>query len=468
MLSPPVTILSHTFTQPVPRPDTPKSVTLGIPDNATAGYPPPQAIWFYDAPPKDQDIFSTNVLTQSLRRVLSAYPAYAGRLEHILYRPDGDWSERFGRLRVDYGTPTDPGVETVIAHCETPLASFIPNAEQRGRMWNASDVPLALFSGQDLKMALHDSLETGGLPATIVKMTTFACGGIAIAARLQHVLGDAQAFLRFVRDWAATHRAMIKGLPPPVLTPIFDPRMLDGRAAGDINSAAPDEDILAAARELPIQRYDWWASAPDCPAPFQHRTKPAPELQSMASSARGPPLPWQDWDTTQPTPHYVLHYTAADIANMYQALAPSSTEYAFSHLDALLAHLWAAIVRIRNLPAPDPIVLNFAFNFRPRMTPPLPASLLGVPACMVYATSRASRAQDRDTRALAVAIRAAINRMNGETIPLLLHEVAHQVDAQRMWQLFGGRHHVMVTSWLHHGMCEVDFGAGARPQFVGA
>ena len=102
------------------------------------------------------------------------------------------------------------------------------------------------------------------------------------------------------------------------------------------------------------------------------------------------------------------------------------------------------------------------------MTPPLPASLLGVPACMVYATSSASRAQDRDTRALAVAIRAAINRMNGETIPLLLHEVTHQVDAQRMWQLFGGRHHVMVMSWLHHGMCEVDFGAGARPRFVDA
>lgn len=469
MVSPTVTILSHTFTQPDPRPDTSKSVTLGIPDNATAGYSPPQAIWFYDAP-KDQDIFSTKVLTQSLQRVLSSYPAYAGRLEHIPYRPDGDWSERLGRLRVNYGTPTDPGVETVIAHCEAPLASLIPNAEQRGRVWNASDVPFALFSGQDLKIALHDGLETGGLPAAIVKMTTFACGGIAIAARLQHVLGDAQAFLQFVRDWAATHRAMAKGLPPPVLTPIFDPRILDERAAGDINSAAPDKDILTAARELPVHRYDWWASAPDCPAPFQHRTKPAPELQSMEASARGRPLPWQDWDTTQPTPHYVLHYTAADIANMYQALAPppSSTEYAFSHLDALLAHLWAAIIRIRNLPPSDPIFLNFAFNFRPRMTPPLPASLLGVPACMIHAASHASRAQDRDTRALAVAIRAAINRMHGGTIPLFLHEVAHQVDAQRVWQLFGGRHHVMATSWLQHGMCEVDFGAGARPRFVEA
>ena len=27
---------------------------------------------------------------------------------------------------------------------------------------------------------------------------------------------------------------------------------------------------------------------------------------------------------------------------------------------------------------------------------------------------------------------------------------------------------MMVTSWLQHGMCEVDFGAGARPRFVEA
>ncbi|KAI4264542.1 MAG: hypothetical protein L6R42_000345 [Xanthoria sp. 1 TBL-2021] len=467
MTTPTVTVLSHTFTQPDPPPDTAKSITLGIPDNATAGYSPPQAIWFYDTP-KDQDIFSTKALTKSLQRVLSSYPAYAGRLEHIPYRPDGDWSERFGRLRVNYGTDSDPGVETVIAHCEAPLASLIPNAEQRGRVWNASDVPFELFSGQDIKIALHDGLEMGGLPAAIVKMTTFACGGIAIAARLQHVLGDAQAFLQFVRDWAATHRAMARGLPLPVLTPIFNPRILDERGAGDINGAKPEKGIIDAAQKLPVHRYDWWASGPDCPEPFQHRTKPSPELQDTGSSPLGLPLPWKDWDTTQPTPHYVLHYTAEDISKMYHSLAPTDTEYSFSRLDALLAHLWASIVRSRNIPPSDPIFLNFAFNFRTRMTPPLPSSLLGVPACMIHATSSASSAHNHETRSLAIAIRKAIKSMNGETIPLFLHEVAHQVDTQRYWQLFGGRHHVMVTSWLQHGMCEVDFGAGMRPRFVEA
>ncbi|KAL8678140.1 MAG: hypothetical protein Q9186_005472 [Xanthomendoza sp. 1 TL-2023] len=218
------------------------SVILGIPDNATAGYPLPQAIWFYDSP-KDPECFSTNALIESFQRVLAAYPAFAGRLEHIPYRPDGNWSERFGRLRVTYGTGEDPGVETVIAYCETKLGEVVPSAKDRGRVWNASDLPFHLFLGSDLKKALHDGLETGGLPAAAVKVTTFACGGIAIAAKLQHVLGDAQNFLRFVHDWAATHRNMIKGLPLPISDPIFDPQKLDQMAAGDINAAKPDEDI---------------------------------------------------------------------------------------------------------------------------------------------------------------------------------------------------------------------------------
>ena len=462
------TVLSHTFTHPYPPLNHGKSVTLGIPDNATAGYSPPQAIWFYDAP-KDPKIFSTKTLTKSLQRVLFSYPAYAGRLSHIPYRSNGDWSERFGRLRVTYGTDADPGVETVIAHCDATLGSLIPNAEQRGRVWNASDVPFALFSGQDIKIALHDGLETGGLPAAIVKLTTFACGGIAIAARLQHVLGDAQAFLQFVRDWAAAHRAMSKGLPLPVLNPIFDPRILDGRAAGNINGAEPDPDIMQAAKGLPVHRYDWWASATDCPAPFQHRTKPAAEIQgAKTSSPQGLPLDWKDWDVTQTTPHYVLHYTAEEISEMYRALSPSDSEYSFSRLDALIAHLWASIVRARQIPPSDPIFLNFAFNFRPRMSPPLPSTLLGVPACMIHAAGNASSAHGHETRTLALAIRKAIRSMNAETIPVFLHEVAHHMDTQRYWQLFGGRHHVMVTSWLQHGMCEVDFGAGKRPRFVEA
>ncbi|KAL8678141.1 MAG: hypothetical protein Q9186_005473 [Xanthomendoza sp. 1 TL-2023] len=85
---------------------------------------------------------------------------------------------------------------------------------------------------------------------------------------------------------------------------------------------------------------------------------------------------------------------------------------------------------------------------------------------MIHAKSTAALAHAGDVRELAMTIRKAIRSMHAHTIPVFLHEVAHHVDAQRFWQLFGGQHHVMVTSWLDHRICEVDFGAGKRPRLV--
>ncbi|KAL9597892.1 MAG: hypothetical protein Q9219_004845 [cf. Caloplaca sp. 3 TL-2023] len=500
-----VTTLSHTFTHPsssTPPPffPEPKTVNLGIPDNATASYSPPQAIWFYDAPDpptttsREKDrIFSPTLLLRSLSLTLCAYPHFAGRLERIPYRPHGAWTERHGRLRVVYGTPRDPGVESFVARCEggTRLEDVVPDAEGRGKVWDASGVPFGLFSGEEGRLAMQDGGDGAGagLPAAIVKITTFACGGVAIAARLQHVLGDAQAFLRFVHDWAGVHRSLVGGKPLPALEPVFDPAVLDGLAAGDVDAEEPDEGILARAGELQVHRYDWWASGgEDCPEGFRAKTMPAPELMETVAASGGVPggggygrpIPWKDWDVSTPTPHYVLHYTAEEIERMYRAVcipAPSSStttpeegELRFSRLDALLAHLWSAIVRARNIPAPEDIYLEFAFNFRRRMRPPLPDTLLGVPACMVHAKTLAQHALAGNVRALATAIRSTIGSMEREgSIPALLHEWAHDVDAQRKWQFVGGRHHVTVTSWLQHRMCEVDFwGRGRRPRFVEA
>ncbi|KAL8937350.1 MAG: hypothetical protein Q9216_004467 [Gyalolechia sp. 2 TL-2023] len=334
MTPPTISILSRACVQPDPPLSQPRSVTLGITDNATAGYSPPQGIWFYAAS-EDQRMYSTKLLIGSLRQTLASYPHFAGRLEYVPYRAHGDWSERFGRLRVVYGARDDPGVETVV-----------------------------------IKMALHDGFETGGLPATIVKITTFACGGIAITPRLQHVLGDAQAFLRFVHDWAAVHRSS-----PPA----------------------------------------------------------------------GKPIPWNDWDLGLSTPHFVLHYSADEISKMYNALASSHPDFEFSRLDALIAHLWAAVVRARAIPEADEIYLEFAFNFRQSMVPPLPENLIGVPAYMIHAKSLVELALTGRVRELALTIRKTIMSLSVQTILNLLHELAHD-----------------------HRMYEVDFGGHIRPWFVEA
>lgn len=48
-----------------------------------------------------------------------------------------------------------------------------------------------------------------------------------------------------------------------------------------------------------------------------------------------------------------------------------------------------------------------------------------------------------------------------------LHDAAHEVSPQRLWQTFLGSRHTLVTSWVRAGAYEVDFcGGGAGPVYV--
>ena len=255
----------------------------------------------------------------------------------------------------------------------------------------------------------------------------------------------------------------------PVLKPIFDPRMLDRRAAGNIDAEKPDEKIMEAAEKLPVHQFDWWASKENCPDIFLPRTSPHHSLSGIPLASLGNPIPWHDWENlSAPTPHHVLHITADEIIRICASVkrspltCPSNKDIHTSKLDTLLAHLWSLVLRARKISPTDPVYLNFAFNFRPRLSPSLPAGLLGVPACMIHAQSTSGHSEAD----LAVSIRQAIGSMNQETIPMWLYQQAFMLDAQRCWQFFGGRHFVTVTSWLNNGIGDVDFWGGGRLRFV--
>jgi hypothetical protein len=47
----------------------------------------------------------------------------------------------------------------------------------------------------------------------------------------------------------------------------------------------------------------------------------------------------------------------------------------------------------------------------------------------------------------------------------LLHDAAHKVCAQRLWQAFLGWRHLILTPWLHLAIYEADFGWG-KPKYV--
>ena len=67
---------------------------------------------------------------------------------------------------------------------------------------------------------------------------------------------------------------------------------------------------------------------------------------------------------------------------------------------------------------------------------------------------------------LASAIRATNASFTPTTIGAHLHDLAYEVNPQRIWRAFVGRRHTLVTSWLTNDPYGIDFGAGTAPRFV--
>lgn len=63
---------------------------------------------------------------------LVAYPQFAGRIEEIPLVGERDITrERHGRFSVTYGTLNDPGIEVLLARCDTSIAHVLPVSEKR-------------------------------------------------------------------------------------------------------------------------------------------------------------------------------------------------------------------------------------------------------------------------------------------------------------------------------------------------
>lgn len=445
-----------------PRPSEPRRIHLSITESAASTIGPGSAIWYFDAATNPAALSLAN-LRASLQKTLVFFPQLCGRLQWVPFREGGNQHEREGRLSVEYGTPGDRGVRFITAFCPKPLASVVPSREERGNCWRHDSVPGHLFCPDEVTLALQDGYDVDSGPTFIIKLTRFACGGMAIALRECHVMFDAHSILRFMRDWAAMHRAYIAQEPLPNLTVKFEPHLI-AEAAGAVDAAEPDQTLVEISRSLPIHRYDWWASAENAPEVFYPWTQKPKALHDAKVPAAGEKMPWRDWDMKTPTSHYRVHFSPTEIDGMYGAAsqAPSSGSR-ISRLDAIQAHLWCLINRARGLVTDDdPVYWNYAINFRNRLSRPLGDDFMGNPMILAYAAMTGRESATASPAQIAAAIRNSVVKLTPETIPAMLHDHIHQICAQRYLQWFAGRRHVSATAWFHHGAQRMDFGTG-RP-----
>lgn len=347
-------------------------------------------------------------------------------------------------------------------------------------LWNREEAPLDVFvPASQLAHALHPvTVNDAGLlpPVLAIQLTHLACGGFVLAAKCAHPLADISSLVHFMKDWGRVSQSMAgsDAVPVPSLAPAFEPGRLDALAAGDINAASPDPDIIQQAESLPVHHYDWWAPSPGCPWPVK-----APDVfYNEDLPPVGKPMPWEEWDVDAHVSHYMMHLNREQVESIWekatQALSsaddPSPGQIISRH-DAVLAHVWSCIARARNLQDdPGPVHCDLVYGLRPVMQ--LGPSFIGSPTLMVNVEMSGvdmatGEGKEGTLRPIAQRIRKTIQQISQPTVLAgYLHTLAYEKSPQRIWQAFLGRRHILVTTWARAGLYEVDFGLGESIRYV--
>ncbi|KAL1962264.1 hypothetical protein VTN77DRAFT_9854 [Rasamsonia byssochlamydoides] len=435
-----IEVVSAECVWPSTRPDSPVSAPLSIIDATVADFSPCQAVILFDAnhDPNTSSRLTPDYLRSALQKTLEAYPQWCGRLHQSTYQPGTvpkSHTLRYGRLFLTYGRSDDPGALFIVAKADRPLAELVPSGQESAtrdaRTWNAANFPAAQLVSQ--AQLSTKNLDDPSLPSVVVQVTTFSCGGVAVALKFAHLLADAHCMALFAQDWAAVSHALLAGTELPHLSPLFDPQSLDKHAAGNIDAPHPDSQLVAQAHSLPSHRYDWWISHHDCP--YETRTKHIPmELPMVPHDPPGQRMSWSEWDVTAPVSHYVLHFSRNELDRLWKDVSAAAS-IPLSRQDALLAHLWSCINRARS------------------------------PIFIAAISTTGREAATGHPSKLASLIRSTVAVFTPENVAAHLHAKAYEQNPVRIWEAILGRRHLLVTSWVHTGMHRVDFGTDT-PRYV--
>ncbi|RJE26341.1 transferase family [Aspergillus sclerotialis] len=478
-------ILDSGRVHPKTKPISKRTTVLSLLDATVTDFAKTSATWLFECPEQAGQFNLPDHLRQSLQITLNAYPQWCGQLKSInslshssvperSYLPPH--ARRFGRVYVTYGSREDPGVEFIIGNSTATIEDLIPLSRTKDKpIWDRHEAPIDEFSPlTSLVNPLKDNPEDEyTLPAIAIQATTLACGGYVLSVKAAHAIADAHSLIYFVKHWAAISRSILRNLPLPSPTPIFNPEMLDSLAAGDISSDAADQTIIQQTNRLPFHRYDWWIPSPSMPS--WGTSKPDVFAEEEVVPA-GNAIPWCEFDMEAPISHYVVHLTKEQIEFLWREANKGSSEREnkerITRHDAILAHIWSCINRARQMDQDDgPVHADLSYGLRPVLN--LGEDFMGSPIVILNIEMRASEltsttATDRSKQAINIQpiaqhIRKTINQANDPSLLAAhLHNVAFEKTPQRIWQAFLGRRHILVTTWARAGLYEVDFGFGGE------
>ncbi|KAJ8516369.1 hypothetical protein ONZ45_g6325 [Pleurotus djamor] len=394
--------------------------------------------------------------------VLDSYPHWAGHLFDTQTHTPTDHTLRYGRLFVEYGTETDPGVDYTVAANPREAASFLPKADWRSSP--VSPTPLAILSGPG-------STTSSPVPSMSIQVTSFACGSVAIGVKMSHPLADARSLMLFMRHWACLYRCYVSGVledDVSFVRPFFEPSLLDAAASGNIDSPVVDESLIMQSRSFPGHRYDWLKSSEGCPSALLPSTIiPEAFVTNVSEHMRndfdsGDPIPWDELDMNATIQHQLFHFTPAQLSRIYEATVPTEpTPLKISYLDALLANLWFIVNRVRyGAPSDQPleVFLNQTLSLRGhRLSTSLPENFVGSPVLLARVSFNHTPSTTPST--IAQNIRAVLSSCDSTYLGAKLYDKAMESSPPwRIWHGYVGKRNLLVSSWIGEGAYELDFG----------
>jgi len=228
----------------------------------------------------------------------------------------------------------------------------------------------------------------------------------------------------------------------------------------------PDPGLLRSSRSMPVHRFDRWLDTESRPSFFAEAmdvTKPPGVLIERDRLSPADPVPWEQCDFHCPASSIQVHFNSEEIYKLWKT-ATAESRIPVSRLDALLAHLWKRLSAARQLDNSNDIYLNLTLGVRPRLSPPLPENFLGSPTMHIYTAMRPNEIIEAPLGTVAEAIRMTTNKFDHLHLEALLHDFTYEAGANRLWQLFFGRHHTTVTTWLGIGSSTLEFASGVVPR----
>ncbi|KAL3424266.1 transferase [Phlyctema vagabunda] len=419
------------------------TIPLSIIDCTVSYFSRCACVFFFDPPAEPEAPIAVSHLKKSLSATLDAYRQWCGRLSYTTPRKDGGHTTRYRRINVTFNMASPTGIPFVTAVSPRSLSDFIPASDERrtsSKAWDVSELPATELVPKTPLSLSRPATEDS--PNVLVQYTSFSCGSSALGIAITHGLADAQSLATFVKDWAVTSRAMLDSPSLPELQPLFEPGLLDQQAAGDIDASVPDMAIVQKARDLPCLRQDWYLDTPGNPSTMRPSDWSSQDLTSLSP---GVPIKWESWNFKAKLSHQILHFSSAKIQNLSQSASDRFPGQALSKLEILLAHLWQCIAGARQVEQDQ---MTLTLSLRSRLG--LPARFLGSPIMLAAVPCPVTAPVIHDT----------LQKFTPDAIKAHLHDAAFEVSPHRLWQAMLGSKSMIVTTWLHLDLNQLDFGPG--------